>query len=190
MLVIVDPASAYLSEKINSNVDASVRRAMSPLAELARTTGAAFLLVRHFNKNSSEKNHRYRGGGSIAFFAAARASLLFGPHPDDPSLHVMAQAKKNLAIERPPLAYRIESWDHDPQLPVIRWEGRCDIDARTLVGGRDGRTESPDRDEAGRVLSRCLRQRKVRSQVLRHSRSVAASVSARAPSDGQQSASD
>jgi len=157
VLVIVDPATAYLSEKINSNNDASVRRAMSPLAQLARDTGAAILLVRHLNKNSSEKNHKYRGGGSIAFFAAARASLMFGRHPDDPSLMVMAQAKKNIAIAMPSLAYRMVSWEHDKDLPVIEWTGKVDVDAATVLGGRDARTQAPDRDEAMEVINELLR---------------------------------
>lgn len=152
VLVVVDPATSYLSEKINSNNDASVRKAMSPLAMLARDTGAAILLVRHLNKNSGEKNHKYRGGGSIAFFAAARASLMFGPHPDDPDLMVMAQAKKNIAKPMPSLGYRIVSCDEDSEMPLIQWEGAVDVDAHTVLGGRDSRTVSPDRDEAKTAL--------------------------------------
>ncbi len=158
MLVIVDPATSYLSERINSNNDASVRKAMSPLAQLARDTGAAMVLVRHLNKNSSEKNHKYRGGGSIAFFAAARASLMFGTHPDDHSLMVMAQAKKNIATPMPSLSYRIVSSDEDERIPVIQWEGAVDVDAHTVLGGRDGRRESPDRDEAESILMKLLEE--------------------------------
>src|SRR6266508_1680192 len=49
-LVIIDPISAYLSDGINSNNDASVRRALSPLADVAQQTGTCVLLIRHLNK--------------------------------------------------------------------------------------------------------------------------------------------
>jgi RecA-family ATPase len=107
VVVIIDPVSACLNERINSGVDASVRRALSPLAELARNTSAAVLLVRHLNKNSSERNVKYRGGGSIGFFAAARAVLVVGRDPRDNDLVVLAQGKKNLSMAMPSLGYRI-----------------------------------------------------------------------------------
>lgn len=152
VVLIIDPVTSCLSEKINSGVDASVRRALSPLQQLARDTAAAVLLIRHLNKNTSEKNVKYRGGGSIGFFAAARAVLVVGADPRDPSLRVLAQGKKNLAQEMPSLAYRIDSWDTDPELPVIAWQGECDLDAAALLNGVDGRKQSPERDRCKEVL--------------------------------------
>ncbi len=156
VLVIIDPVTACLSEKINSGVDASVRRVLSPLAELARNTGAAIVLVRHLNKNSAEKNVQYRGGGSIGFFAAARAAVVFGKHPDDPSLVVMAQSKKNLGREMPSLAYRIIGWPEDERLPLIEWVGATDVKADRVLGGHDARTDSPERDHAKEILNSLL----------------------------------
>jgi hypothetical protein len=156
VFVIIDPVTACLSEKINSGVDASVRRVLSPLAELARTSGAAIVLVRHLNKNSAEKNVQYRGGGSIGFFAAARAAVVFGKHPDDPSLVVMAQSKKNLGREMPSLAYRIIGWPEDERLPLIEWVGATDVKADRVLGGHDARTDSPERDQAKEILSSLL----------------------------------
>jgi hypothetical protein len=152
VIVVIDPVSACLSERINSGVDASVRRALSPLAVLARNTSAAILLVRHLNKNSSEKNAAYRGGGSIGFFAAARAVLVVGRDPRDPGLIVMAQGKRNLSVAMPSLGYRIEPWEHDADLPVIVWEGVVDLDAATLLNGLDNRKRSPERDLAKTIL--------------------------------------
>lgn len=156
VVVIVDPVTAVLNERINSGVDASVRRALSPLAELARVTGAAIILVRHLNKNSQEKNVKYRGGGSIGFFGAARTVLLFGAHPDDPSMVVLAVSKNNLGPKAPSLAYRVESWDQNPAVPIIQWKGEVDLTADTVLNGRDGRTASPERDLAMKVIDELL----------------------------------
>jgi len=155
-LVVVDPVTSYLSEQVNSHNEASVRRVTSPLAEMARETNAAFVMVRHLNKNSSETNPKYRGGGSIAFYAAARAALQFGTHPQDESLLVMAQAKKNLALSRPSLSYRVIASPTNARQPVIAWEGSVDLDARTMLRGPDAREDSPDRDHAVIIIDSLL----------------------------------
>lgn len=153
VVVVIDPVTSCLSERINSGVDASVRRALSPLQELARSTGAALLLIRHLNKNSAEKNVKYRGGGSIGFFAAARAVLVVGRDPRDPELLVLGQGKKNLSRAMPSLGYRIASSDDDPEQPVIKWQGEVDLDVASLLNGLDGRKRSPERDQAKEILA-------------------------------------
>ena len=77
------------------NNDASVRRATTPLADLAQRTGCAILLIRHLNKQGDLKA-KYRGGGSIAFTGAARSVLVVEEHPEQPGLMVLARVKSNL----------------------------------------------------------------------------------------------
>lgn len=76
-LVVVDPLTAHLSEKLDAHSDHSVRRATGPLALMARTTGCAVLLVSHLRKQR-EGTPLYRVGGSIGITGNARSVLLFG----------------------------------------------------------------------------------------------------------------
>jgi RecA-family ATPase len=154
-LMIIDPITAYLSGTINTSNDASVRRAMLPLGDLAQKTGCAILLIRHLNKTSDQKA-KYRGGGSIAFTGAARSVLVCDTHPErDDGTRVMARVKNNLAANVESLTYQLgteELYD----CPHIHWTGTDDIDADTLVRGKDGRFNAPERDEAEAFLSAFL----------------------------------
>jgi AAA domain len=149
-LLVIDPVTAYLSETINTNNDASVRRATTPLTDLAQRTGTAILLVRHLNK-SGELKAKYRGGGSIAFTGAARAVLVVEEHPERPGLLVLARVKNNLAKTIPGIGYRIAS-DDLYECPVIAWQGVVHIDADTLLRGHDSRRDAEAREEAEELL--------------------------------------
>jgi hypothetical protein len=80
-LLVVDPVSAFIGEKIQTHSEASVRRALQPLGEIAKETGCCIVLVRHLNKDNSMKA-LYRGTGSIAMSAIARSGLITGKCPD------------------------------------------------------------------------------------------------------------
>ena len=112
-LVVFDPLVAYLPAKVNSWQDQSLRGALAPLAALARERDAAVLLIAHLNKGRDADPLR-RLGGSIGLAAAARSLLLLARDPDDPDgaigpRRVLAQAKSNLGLLEPSLAYRIET---------------------------------------------------------------------------------
>jgi hypothetical protein len=145
--VVIDPIAAFLSEKIQSHNDASVRKAMAPLTQIAQETGAALLLVRHLNKSGGGKAI-YRGGGSIAFTGAARSEMLAAEDPEEDTRRVLAQVKGNLSRGRTPsLAWRVESWEPEPHIPVIRWLGPSTLSADELLSTPDGRKEAPARKE-------------------------------------------
>ena len=112
-LVVFDPLVAYLPGKVNSWQDQSLRGALAPLAALAQEHGTAVLLIAHLNKGRDADPLR-RLGGSIGLGAAARSMLLLTRDPDDPegatgARRVLAQAKSNLGLLEPSLAYRIET---------------------------------------------------------------------------------
>lgn len=94
-LVVIDPLPAFLS---NPNSEATVRNALSKLADLAEEKSLAVVIVRHLTKGGSS-NTKYRGGGSIGIIGAARSALLVGhdPSSDCPHQHVLALNKSNLA---------------------------------------------------------------------------------------------
>jgi AAA domain len=149
-LLVIDPITAYLSEMINTHNDASVRRATTPLTDLAQRTGAAIVLVRHLNK-SGELKAKYRGGGSIAFTGAARAVLVVEEHPEQPGLLVLARVKNNLAKPTPSIGYRIAS-EELYECPRIVWQGIVHIDADTLLRSHDSRRDAEAREEAEELL--------------------------------------
>ncbi len=130
-LVVIDPLVAYLPARVDAHRDQDVRRALAPLAALAAELGVAVLAIRHLNKNSSVTNATYRGGGSIAFTAAARSELLVAADPADPGRPVLAQVKCNLAAPPAALVYRIDTAPGGAAR--LRWLGESALSANALL---------------------------------------------------------
>lgn len=153
-LIVIDPITAYLSERINSHNDASVRKALYPLGDLAGRRDVAVLLVRHLNKDGSLQAE-FRGGGSIAFTGAARSVLVVEKHPDEPGKYVLARVKNNLHAPVPSVMYEgVSSPTYDA--PKIRWITHVDLDATSLLRGKDGRSAAPARKAAETFLAEVL----------------------------------
>jgi putative DNA primase/helicase len=131
-LLVIDPIVAFLDPRIQSSNDASVRRALAPLAELADRHGAAVLLVRHLNK-SSGRSPIYRGGGSIGFLAACRSGWLIARDPEQPAQCVFAQVKNNLAPPQPSPAYQVDKGES--KVLSLSWLGPTDWTAAQLLAG-------------------------------------------------------
>ena len=129
-LAIIDPLAAFLDGSINSWNNQHVRRALSPLAEVAEQTGAAILILDHLNKRSGIAAIQ-RGSGSIAFNAAARSVLLVCKHPQEPETFVVASVKSNLGSPPASLAYR--TVEADNKAVRLEWRGECPYDADELV---------------------------------------------------------
>jgi putative DNA primase/helicase len=144
-IVVIDPLPAFLHGSTDSNSDASVRRALGPLAAMARRLHVLILLVRHLNKGTSKA--LYRGGGSIGFIGAARAAFLVSRNPDDETQRVLAPLKTNLAATVPTLAYRLAT-DSTYEVPRVEWSGALTANAQELLDGpdhaKDGRADVQD----------------------------------------------
>jgi hypothetical protein len=136
-LLVIDPISQYIGEKIQTHNESSVRDALGPLADVARDTECCILLVRHLNK-AGQMKAMYRGGGSIAFSALARSGLITGQLPD--GHYGIAQIKCSYAREfKGTLAYSVEEWEEDEEIPVIEWQGVVEVDADDLSKGPQSR---------------------------------------------------
>ena len=142
VLVIIDPFTAVLSDRIDSHRDGSIRRPLAQLALIAQRTNCAILLIRHLNKQSTETKALYRGGGSIAITAAARAVYLIGNDPtDDASLpfserrRVIATAKMNLGPWPPSWAFRLVAEKGEDVAHVEFCSEPCGVTSNELVGG-------------------------------------------------------
>jgi hypothetical protein len=109
-LAIVDATMAVLPAEVNSHRDQDVRRALHPVAAIADESGAVIALNRHHTKQSGGKAI-HRGGGSIAFSAVARATLMAVRNPADDGGRLLAVASCNLARDedKQTLSYRIVS---------------------------------------------------------------------------------
>jgi hypothetical protein len=148
--VIVDPITAFLSERIQSHNDASIRKAMTPLAHLAQKTRAALVLIRHLNKDGAVTKALYRGGGSIGFSGSARSVLLVAEKPDADGVLVVAQTKTNLVRRErgASIEWRLVPWGEDEEIPRVEWLGPSQLMADDLLKGRDGRRDDYAQREA------------------------------------------
>lgn len=155
-LLIIDPITAYLDGRTDTHNDASTRKALMPLQMMAASLGISVLLVRHLNKNTTLKAE-YRGGGSIAFSAAARSVLLVERHPDEDGVFCLAQAKTNLGAYAPTLTYRIEEREIEHgdlylESAGIKWLGSTDMSLAQIMRGPDARRDAPLRDECAKEI--------------------------------------
>ena len=126
-MVIIDVLAAYLSDRIDSHKDQSVRRLLALLASAAARTSAAVVLIRHHNKTPGT-SALYRGGGSIGIIGAARAAYAVIRDPDDADHRLMATVKSNLAGEAPTWGYSLIDV---PALGVARVDWDTEADRRS-----------------------------------------------------------
>lgn len=137
-LLVIDPLSAFVSEKVDSHRDSSIRRVLAHLARLAHRTGCAIILIRHLNKQASLANAIYRGGGSIAIIGQARAGFLIGLDPTDKNpedqRRVFAHNKFNLLRRMPSLAFRVLTGENDQGVAHLEWDREpCNLTADDLL---------------------------------------------------------
>jgi hypothetical protein len=129
-LCVIDTLASFLDVTINSWSNQHGRRALTPLAEIARKTGAAILIVDHLNKRTGIPAV-HRGSGSIAFNAAPRSVLMACKHPQEPETFVLSSVKCNLCA--PPLSLAYRTIPADNGVLKLEWLGECPYDADELV---------------------------------------------------------
>jgi hypothetical protein len=118
-LLILDPLMMFITERVDSNQDHGIRRALAGLMLLAERHQIAVLICAHLNKDE-QKRMLYRVGGSVGIVGLARSVLFMTHDPDDPDgeegdLRLLAHAASNWARRAPTLRYRLEvvSWLED-----------------------------------------------------------------------------
>jgi putative DNA primase/helicase len=162
VLVIVDPLVAFLAGEINTHRDASVRRALAPLAKMGEELKVAVVVVLHTNRTASD-DPLIRVSGSGGFAAAARHVLLAAADPSDETglRRVLAVVKSNLASFPAPLAYRLEPTTiPDPEggeaistSKVVWGEELKGFDPRILLRPPPNEEEKNDQEEAQDFLT-------------------------------------
>ena len=93
-------------------------------------------MLRHLNKNTANSNPIYRGGGSIAFTAFVRVSLLVAKHPRETYKFVLCIGKNNLGPPGRSIVYSIESASGGENIETSRivWEEETELTAQDVVG--------------------------------------------------------
>ena len=163
-MVLVDPIAGHLAD-VDSHRDASLRRALAPLARMAEKTDAAVVGVAHLNKSDAADLLR-RVGGSVAMVAAARSVLLFTGDPgsvdDAAPERLLSHGKSNYGPLAPMLRLRMEGREVEtPDGPAptvgVAWLGEVkDLTLADVLAPKEEATECPERDEAVNWLNSYL----------------------------------
>ena len=148
-LLIIDPLNAYMGA-VDTYKDSSVRSILTPLTRLAEKHGVALVCIRHLTKATGGRA-MYRGQGSIAYTAAARALHVVGEHPEDPTQRVMSCTKNSLAPKPSSLAFKIEG-------KHVEWVGTIELSADALLAPALGSDDQSALDEAKEFLADILSQ--------------------------------
>jgi hypothetical protein len=112
-LVLIDPLAAVMNPTLRLNDMQDSRQVLHPLTELAKTTGAAVILVHHVNKSAATAANRI--AGSNAILQAARVGLMVGQHPQRGESRVVTVVKSNIGpVPDVGLEFTLEAHpDHD-----------------------------------------------------------------------------
>lgn len=132
-LVLFDPLVGVLGGQ-DTHKDSDVRNALAPLSEASAKTGATILGIRHLNKKAGQ-SAIMRGGGSIAFSAAARAVLMLAADSSNEDRAILAVSKCNLAKKQKSwIVERSTQEGHGPGIYRMNWVGRSSVTADQLCG--------------------------------------------------------
>jgi hypothetical protein len=140
-LVIIDPIASYLGET-NSFKDSEVRGLLTPFLGVLARSRTALVGIAHLTKDD-QKAAIYRPGGSIAFIAMARLSMLVMADPLDTSRRLLVALKQNICKPIPGRAFRIGDrgleWEQNP----------ISLDAQSLLDSRASGQPRPRARHAG-----------------------------------------
>jgi DNA-binding transcriptional ArsR family regulator len=131
-LIIIDPLMAIFGNR-DTYKDSEVRMILAPLQMLIEKADATCLVIRHLTKGGGS-NALYRAGGSIAFIATARSSLMVLKDPVDETKRVLAHVKSNLSIQAANLSFSIASDEaYGDDRPYICWLGQSSQTLQELL---------------------------------------------------------
>jgi putative DNA primase/helicase len=125
---IIDPIGGHVAPEINSHNDQSLRRALIPLAVMARRRRVAVVAVMHQNKGAKDTSPLNSLNGGTAYGGVSRSVLAFmRVKGDDPQTRCLFHVKVNGAREAAPLVTKLtqaRTGDEDvPYASVVDLDG-------------------------------------------------------------------
>lgn len=128
-LVIIDPISAFLNSKQDSNSNSDARGILAQLQNTIMSKGISLLMINHNNKNTAASGAHMRSMGSVGWNAAARATFyVFKDKEDEKNERkIFSVGKMNLAENKHPgFFYYIKSKyipikGEETIVPYIEW---------------------------------------------------------------------
>jgi putative DNA primase/helicase len=141
-LLVIDPLSAYLGDRIDAHKDAEVRRVLSPLAELSEHHRLGLIGIMHLRK--TDTSALLRVSGSIGFAAAARVVWGFGKNPDN-GAPCMVAVKNNLAPLGEGMTYSVETVG---KIPRFVWGDSIPVFADEVLSNEIRDRHTTKRDDA------------------------------------------
>jgi hypothetical protein len=164
-LVVIDPVAAHLSVSIYNDQD--VRRALTPLADVAEETNAAVLLISHTVKMISARAHPMDaiGGAGGGLRATARMAFLFGKGEEEDEVR-LSLVKSNLGRDDIPsfvFDLDVHEFDDGAEAPFLVEVGEGEDssleDARVMLkeAGLTKETKEARRAAAAEFLVNFLR---------------------------------
>lgn len=103
-ILFLDPLVAYLGGKMDINKANEARAIMGPLADIARRTNSAIVVVHHTRKGR-DGSAADRAMGSADFTNSVRSGLLVDQ--TEAGAHFMRHAKANWSMKAPALSYSV-----------------------------------------------------------------------------------
>jgi hypothetical protein len=123
-LVILDPLLSRLDGKLDSHIDADVRRALEPLVAMASHNDLVILGLTHFNK-SAQRDVLNAIMASKAFTAVARSVHVVLKDPEDENRRLFGTAKNNLGRDQLPMHSFIIQGHAVPTDDGDAWTGKA-----------------------------------------------------------------
>jgi len=110
-LVIFDPGITYMKPGSDVNNPKSVNEFCSGLRGVAMRTGAAIIIVRHFNKGALGKKDKpdmkAMGAGAMQWRDSVRSQLVMCWHPKEKGVRCIWHTKASMVVEtQPPFGFR------------------------------------------------------------------------------------
>jgi hypothetical protein len=136
-IVILDPLVTFVSADVDMNQANEVRDVLRPLAQLAKQTETAILVVAHVKKGSAVQAID-SVIGSMDFMAAVRSAMITYRDPEGAkgmNQGVLAHVKHNLTAAGAGLRYEIRPSVDDALVPELLWRGRSRFTVEQLCAG-------------------------------------------------------
>lgn len=132
--VVIDPVTSAFGGKSDIYKTSDVRKALAPLTELARTTGATVKIIRHHKKGKADSMSE-QGIGSMAFYEVSRSVMGFynDPEDDTETTRLYVHKKSNLSEKAKPLRYTLVG--SRKEVVTVNWLGVANLTNRQILEG-------------------------------------------------------